>query len=201
MTGVKVRLLFHSSLARSDKAAACAGADTFRRFGVMCDFADVGNGRNKSVNEVRAGRAIANIVNTAGLVVLPGDFVGPLPLWYALFSRGIFGLGITPNVLFREGAKKFESATGLSITGKGVLSLYNIINGPSELREGAVTIAVRRELGYVFGVGSSCTDERCIMQVNMDYADFVRKIVTPALEFCRNCQGKIVTAIARASRT
>lgn len=204
MAGVKVRLLFHSSLARSDRGAACTGANTFGKFGVMYDGADVGNGRNKFVNAVRDGRAIANIVNTPGLVVRPENFVGSFPLWDALFPKKIFGLGITPNLLFRANARTCEPATGLSITGKGVLSVYNIIRfscGEGGFRQTAIETAVRQELGYMFGVGSLCSDEKCIMQGSKDYADFVERIVKPALDFCHACQDRIVTAISRASRT
>ncbi|MDD5340668.1 MAG: hypothetical protein PHV13_05490 [Candidatus ainarchaeum sp.] len=214
MNEVRVRLIFHDSLGTRERLAALSGARAFAKFGVTCDCA--GACDRKALRHVKAGASLGRIVRAENPVVRTEDLRYE-PIWeFMLCPKTIYGMGVTPHPLRNgdamdqvpEGAATGElpHTMGVGLIGAGgVLSVQRMLETKGELGEKAISAAVRHELGHVFLKGekgrdhgsSHCTDEKCIMQANENYADFLRRFVEPALDFCRGCQGRIGAAVSR----
>jgi hypothetical protein len=216
MNEARVRLIFHESLGTRERLAALAGARAFAKFGVTCDCA--GACDMKALRHVKAGASLGRMVRAENPVVRVGDLLYESIWEFVLYSKTIYGIGITPHPLLdgdatdlirdRAASGRGVHAVGLSVFGAGgLVSVQRMLETKGELGERAISAAVRHELGHVFlkggedrdhkGRDSHCTDETCIMQANENYADFIERFVKPGLDFCRHCQGRIGAAVNR----
>ncbi len=199
MNEVRVRLIFHDSLGTRERLAALTGAREFAKFGVICDCADTG--KRNAADGIMRGDAIVKMI-TSGKVVVGAADLGHEPILSFFFKkeRSIFGLGITPYQLGLAGENgAVNGSLGVSRPGAaGVVSAWMMMKTGGDLGGKAISAAVRHELGHIFGITPHCTDEKCIMQANHDYADFIERFVKLGLDFCRECQAKISAGVGRA---
>lgn len=197
MNEARVRLLFHQSLGTRERLAALAGARDFRMFGVACDCASID--KRDAVRHVKAGEKLRAIINAANPVVSDKDLAHE-SVWALIYAKTIYGLGITPMPLLRrdDGMEEPEKELGVGMAGiGGIISIHKMLEGEPGLLDMAIAAAVRHELGHVFRGKGHCADEKCIMQANKDYPDFVERIVKPALDFCHECRLKIGEGVHR----
>jgi hypothetical protein len=197
----KVRLLFHPSLGTPEKMAALQGLWPFEKYHIRRDCVDVKPSGRVQLDGVKSGSKIRKIVLAENPVVCAKDF-RPSIMGALFLNKNIFGLGITPKPIRESnGIGAPEYRIGLSLPGVGGVVSINRKPDDERLYPASITAAVKHELGHIFGGKSHCNDQKCIMQENTDYADFIARFVVPALGFCRGCQEKITAAISKAAQS
>jgi len=197
MKEVRVRLLFHPSLGTPERLAALNGVKAFKKFGITYDCVDVMQRSRALLDDVKAGSRLREIVLAENPIAGIEDFRQPILDF--IFDKTIFGLGITPNPLKEHnGTGAPENRIGLSLPGcGGIVSTSSMLELVKYLHLEIITASVEHELGHILGIKGHCNDEKCIMQANTSYGDFIRRFVVPALDFCRDCQARINAAVNR----
>ncbi|MEW6723275.1 MAG: hypothetical protein AB1324_08480 [Candidatus Micrarchaeota archaeon] len=204
-----VRLLFPNTVRQTEVAAARSALESFGRFGVTHDSIQVDAAPGgmfwkvkhmEPVRKVKHGEKIHSIITNPGAVV-----VGPLDLQTESISclwhdKDILGVGLTPWRIHEAEVFPDEKSRrlGLSLFGHGALvSLFMIRELGEGVRESAITLAIKHEVGHVFiNRKGHCGNAGCLMQENENSRDFVERFVLPALDFCRECREEIGKGIA-----
>ncbi|MEW6036553.1 MAG: hypothetical protein AB1529_08130 [Candidatus Micrarchaeota archaeon] len=212
MKDVRIRLLYPSSVRPEEVRAAMRGMDRFRDFGALHDCAELGRGDRAALRGVRNGSSIKSILASPAPVVRYADLLGDISELFV--SKEILALGLTPSPMSEfvgeEFSTRLERRVGVSRECVGaVVSLsqarameggmqaapYRNLSDPG-LALRSVELAVRHELGHVFGK-RHCRNEGCLMQENRDFPDFIERFVRKNLDFCRDCSAAIGSFICR----
>jgi hypothetical protein len=216
MRDVRIRLLYPSSARPEEVRAAIQGMERFRAYGVLHDSAVLGDNDRTALRGVRNGKAIKRMITSPDLVVGYFDFCGDVS--ELVFTKDIIPVGLTPSRMSEMVGEEFstrrEPRLGLSrdVTG-AIVSLFRarelatmsadvtvppFRNGiEPELALKSIELAVKHELGHVFGRTGHCEKDGCLMQANRGFADFIDRFVREGLDFCGRCSSTISCTVSR----